>query len=67
VVGVHIERANVHLWTLEIVLAFVSRAVDLLSLATERIQERRDLAVCIFLVERDTKTESHNHWPISHL
>jgi hypothetical protein len=35
--------------------------------ATERVQERRDLAVCIFLIKKDAKTESHKHWPISYL
>lgn len=59
VVGVNIQRANEHLWALEIVLVFTI-VIDLLSPATERVRERRDLAVCIFLVERDAKTELIN-------
>lgn len=67
VVGVNIQRAKVHLWIFEIVLAFAPILVDLLSLATERVRERRKLAVCIFLVEWDAETKPHKHWPISHL
>ena len=67
VVGVNIQRTNVYLWVLEIVLAFVLIVVDLLPPATERVRERRDLAVCIFLVEWDAETESDEHWPIGHL
>ena len=67
VVGVDIQWANVHLWALEIVLAFVPIIVDLLSPVTERVRERHDLAVRIFLMERDTETESHKRRPIGHL
>jgi hypothetical protein len=67
VVRVNIQRANVHLWAFEIVLAFAPIVVDLLSPAMQGVRERRDLAVCIFLVEWDAKTKPHKHWPISHL
>jgi hypothetical protein len=59
VVGVNIQRVNVHLWAFGIVLAFAPIVVDLLSPATQGVRERRGLAVCLFLVEGDAETESH--------
>ena len=67
VVRVNIQRANVHLRAFEIALAVAPIVVDLLSPAREGVQERRDLAVGIFLVERDAKTESYKRGPIGQL
>ena len=46
VVGVDIERADIHLWG----FAFASVVVDLLSPATEGVRDRCDLTVCIPLL-----------------
>jgi hypothetical protein len=67
VVSVNIKRADVQLWPFKIVLSLAPTVVNLLSLATKGVRDRCNLAVCIFLVEWDAKTELYKHRPISYL